>query len=352
MEDLAPRKSPRIKTSISSSDIAIVGAGIAGLTCAKRLSDNGYTVKVFDKGRGPGGRVATRRVHRFSFDHGAQYFTATGREFLNCIDIGRATGAIASWDGTITTFSNDTREPVNDRRQRWVGVPGMSAWMRHVSAGLDVCPRRKIVEITQCAGKWRLFANDGSLVGEADLVIVAVPALQAVPLLACSPDLADEAVRASYQPCWAVLLGFEEPLSVSFDAAFIGDCSLAWVCRDSSKPGRGGGEAWVLHATPSWSRDHLEADPPAVLEDILRTFTRVVGGKVPDPAFSAAHRWRYARVDTPTEQSCLYDSEQKIGACGDWCVGGKIEAAFESGWEMAQRVIDDCITKFDADTRN
>jgi renalase len=322
-------------------EIAVIGAGAAGLACARRLVASGYPVVVFDKGRRPGGRVATRRVEDFAFDHGAQYFTIETADFRMEMDTACEAGAVAPWDGNIVTLSNDASETVDEHRQRWVGVPGMSDLARHLSTGLDIRCERRVANLVREGKAWRLAADDGSTLAKTDLVVVAVPAPQAATLLAGSPDLAHRAAAATVAPCWAVMLGFEEPLPLAFAGAFVGAGPLNWIARDRSKPERAGNEAWVLHAAPSWSRDYLEADRGAVVEDLRDALQVTVGLRTPRPAFAVAHRWRYARVEKPLGEGCLFDPILRIGACGDWCLGSKIEAAFTSGLAMAARIIAD-----------
>jgi len=323
----------------SRLDIAVIGAGIAGLACARTLLDGGHSVTVFDKGRRPGGRVATRRVPGFAFDHGAQYYTAADDGFRAWTDTARQSGAISPWDGKIVRLSNGTAENVDDNRRRWLGVPGMSAVAQYVSFGLDIRCGCRIGEVERNGTGWRLVAEDGSIVAGVDLVVVAVPAPQAHSLLTGSPDLADRAAAASLAPCWAVMLGFDETLLLPFDGAFVDEGPLAWISRNRSKPGREGREAWVLHASPSWSREHLEADRQAVAEDLQRAFRLAAGLRAVQPAYAAAHRWRYARVEAPVGEVCLFDPNLRIGACGDWCLGGKVEAAFASGRSLASRIM-------------
>ena len=328
----------RIPTS-RRSNVAIVGGGIAGLSCARGLVDRGHTVRVFDKGRRPGGRVATRRVERFAFDHGAQYFTTGTDEWSAMIETSARASAVAPWSGSLVSLTGGHAVPVHPEHRRWVGVPGMSALPRHLANDLDIRCGQVIAGLERAGSAWRLLTRDGSVADEAEVVVVAVPAPQAVPLLAASPALANRAAAATVAPCWAALLGFDRDLPLPFDGAFVGDGPLAWICRDRSKPGRSGGEAWVLHASPEWSRNHLEADREAVAEDLRHAFRSAVDTGIPKPAFAAAHRWRYARVEVPLGEACLFDADLAIGACGDWCLGGKIEAAFLSGRALAERIV-------------
>jgi hypothetical protein len=331
----------RSRTHCFRPGIAVIGAGVAGLVCARTLSDCGYSATVFDKGRRPGGRVATRRAPGIAFDHGAQYFTAEDDGFRAWTNIARQTGVIAPWDGNIVSLSNGTVETATDNRRRWLGVPGMSAVAQYLSAGLDIRCGHGIAEVVREGAGWRLVSEDRSIVANADLVVVAVPAPQAISLLTCSHVLASRAAAPIFAPCWAVMLGFDKQLPLPFDGAFIDDSPLSWISRNRSKPGRTDREAWVLHASPTWSREHLEADHQTVSEELQRAFWLAAGHKTPQPAYGAVHRWRYGRVETPVGEACLFDPDLRIGACGDWCLGGKIEAAFASGRAMADRIVAD-----------
>jgi predicted NAD/FAD-dependent oxidoreductase len=212
----------------------------------------------------------------------------------------------------------------------------MGAVARHLARGLDVRNRVKVERLTFREAGWHLEIDDGEVVAVSDAVIVTVPPAQAVPLLAATPRLAEQVAGVVMRPCWAVLLGFEEPLAVGFDGAFVNVGPLAWVARNSSKPGRQGGEAWVLHATAVWSEQNLECDVAQVIARLRDEFAkRCVGTELPAVTLAEAHRWRYAQPDTPLDAPCLYEGDRRIGVAGDWCGGPRIEGAFLSGLALA-----------------
>jgi hypothetical protein len=132
-------------------------------------------------------------------------------------------------------------------------------------------------------------------------------------------------------PCWAALVAFDAPLEGLPDAGFAGDAVLAWFARNGSKPGRDARDAWVLHASPDWSR--VEFDQPAhvVLRALLDRFSERAGRALPRALVSDAHRWRHARVEAPLGEACLFDADAGLGFCGDWCLDARAEAAWISG---------------------
>ena len=316
--------------------VAVIGAGMAGLVCARTLADHRLPVVLFDKSRGLGGRLATRRTDSDAFDHGAQYFTARDPRFRRYVDAWAERALLAEWRPRHDDAAK-SREPW------WVALPGMSTLGRALGADVDRRASCRIVEVRREGEAWRLVDEVGGDQGSFDAVVVAAPAPQAIPLLRAAPALAAAAERAVMAPCWTGLFAFDAPLPLP-DLVRPGDGPLAWLARNGTKPGRDGGESWVVHARPDWSCEHLEADA-ATAVDALTTALRDVAGDLPPPTFARAHRWRYARVETPVGEPCLFDPQTLIGACGDWCLGARVEAAFLSGAAAAGRVLNAAVDR-------
>jgi renalase len=333
--------------------IAVVGAGMAGLACAAALVKAGRSVTLFDKGRRPGGRVATRRAEiaghgTVSFDHGAQFATARGN-LLPWLEAERDRGDAAPWPAADAGGS-----------PRWAGIPGMSALPRSLAAALPAAQAeqkmaRHVAFLRRAAAGWMLrhlpsdtarpgqVTDEGDLAGPFDVVLLALPSPQAAPLLrAAGHAFADDAARAVIAPCWAAMIAKASPVPGP-DVLRPENGPIAWAARESSRPGRTPGsvpDCWVIHATPAWTRAHLEhgADEVAALLDA--EFTALTGSDEP-ALYRAAHRWRHALVETALGTPCLWDPATRLGLCGDWCIGPRIEAAYESGTALAQAVLTD-----------
>ena len=320
--------------------VAGIGAGIAGLVAARTLADHGHGVVVFDKGREPGGRASSRRRESFVFDHGAQYFTARDARFRRHVDAWLDRGVVARWAPRLVVFDGDGVRGSQAEHGRYVGLPGMNAVAAHLARDLDVRSSVRAARLQRHDTVWRIQDDSGEVLTEADVVLVAVPPAQAVALVAAAPCLQEQVSAAVLRPCWAVLLGFESPVPVEFDAAFMKVGPLSWIARNSSKPDREGGEAWVLHASMAWSEQNLECDAAEVTRLLKAEFiSRCVGSETPAVAYADAHRWRYARADPGIEAPCLFDDDLRIGVAGDWCGSSRIEGAFLSGLALAGRVL-------------
>lgn len=323
-------------TPLHVLDVAVIGAGMAGLSCARSLARAGLSVAIFDKARGAGGRMATRRGEQASFDHGAQYFTVRSPDFAADVAQWQAAGAAALWPARVKAWDGSQFSAVADEA-RWVGLPGMSALCRHLLGDLDFAAQHKLSAFARDGAGWRLDFDNGETAACRQLVL-ALPAPQAASLLADQPALQAQAAAVSMQPCWAVMLRLDEVLEVDFDACFVNAGPLGWVARNSSKPGRPAGEAWLLHASAAWSQAQLGAKEDSVGQQLLAAFAELCGRRL-SPVELLAHRWLHAQAEAPLSVGCLYDAEAHLGLAGDWLNGARLEGAWHSGLALAQAIL-------------
>jgi predicted NAD/FAD-dependent oxidoreductase len=317
--------------------LAIVGAGIAGLACARDLAGSGASVTVFEKARGPGGRLCTRRRHDdLRFDHGAQFFTARGADFVERVRRWQSAGVVKPWRGLVGRFDGEWgTEP--DSISRWVGAPRMSALSRHLARGLDVRLETRVTALGEAGdGRWRLATSTQS-VEEFDAVLMTCPGPQAAALLPAGP-VQDRAKRLRYDPCVA-LMGIVSTTSVSrwpYSAGSLHDDVIQWLAREDEKPGRDGPARMVVHATPKWSDRHFDDDPTQIQGAIVERTRALTGVELVDVTL---HRWRYARArPDPHQPAHILDTASGLGLAGDGLAGARVEAAHESGAALSRAV--------------
>ncbi len=289
--------------------VAVVGAGLAGLFAARTLADHGCQVTVFEKSRGAGGRMATRRTATgLRFDHGAQYFTVRNPHFRRYVESWEHDGLLRPWRGRIVVLNDGRVVAEKSATTRYVGVPTMNRICQHLAAGLDVRLGTPVAPLQRIDHGWRLAAEDGSELGEFTAAIVSAPAPQAAKLLSDVPRLAERAGSTPMLACWAVMLALEEPLPCDYAAAFVQDSPLAWLARDRSKPGRAAVvDTWVLHASPTWSHTHLEDAATDAADHLTKAMWEATGLPPVAVNSSAAHRWRFALPTEPRTEMCLFD---------------------------------------------
>ncbi len=310
--------------------VAVVGAGIAGLACARRLMEAGRAVTLFDKGRRPGGRLASRRAGGFRFEHGTPYVEAIEPAFRAALVPPHA----LPWSGP----------------DRWSGVPGMSAIAQSlVPHGAEMHAMRHVAFLHHDAAGWTvrhrdaaetapgLVAAEGGVVSAPfDAVVLAIPAPQAAGLLrGMGHGFAGAVADVTMDPCWTVMPGFAAPQS-GLPPGPAG--MFRWLSQDSARPGHAAApDSWTGHASMAWSRLHLETPAEQVLALLCHAFAEATGIAA-EPAHASVHRWRYATVAAPLGAPCLAGPD-RLALCGDWCTGPGTDAAFRSGVAAAERLL-------------
>jgi hypothetical protein len=307
--------------------IIIIGAGMAGLACAQRLAQMGLAPLVVDKGRGIGGRIATRRLtlaaDAISFDHGAQY--------LKTHDAGFA-AAMAQLGTTCDAWE------AAGVGNALVGVPGMSSIPRAMAAGLDVLSGIEIETVRRQAGQWELITGTTAFI--ADQLVISVPAPQAANLLGPNHALHAQLLQVRMLPCLTLLAAFPSDAPQPFTASLADDQPLAWIAKDNSKPGRSDAiTTWVAQASAAWSEQHLESPPEVAAGQMLDMLCERIGAKREAVIYSAVHRWRYAQACEPIGLPFLASDDGSLHVGGDWCLGTRVADAWRSGIAIANAIL-------------
>jgi predicted NAD/FAD-dependent oxidoreductase len=312
------------------------------MMCARTLADHDFRVTIFEKSRGVGGRMATRRSKDgCQFDHGAQYFTARDVRFRQYVESWIDNGIVKPWRGRIVVLENGDIKGEKGGTERFVAVPQMNAICKYLANDLDIRLRTCISPLQREGNTWRVLDDEGNTMGHFDVAVVSAPAVQTADLLREVPGLANCAQDSVMHGCWAVMLSFPKSLKLDFAGAFVHRSPLSWIARNSSKPKRPAApETWVLHASAEWTHAHLDESEDRIVELLQDAFWTAVGLPPRTTSSSIAHRWRYAIPLEPLTQPYLFDAEMQVAACGDWCAGPRVEGACLSGALVAGRVME------------
>ena len=319
--------------------IAIIGAGISGLTTAINLDKN-YEITLFEKSRGAGGRICTRYTDSYNFDHGAQFFTARSPEFKEFLKPLINSGVIDNWKARLI----EVRDNVIINRQQWnndlphyVGVPSMSSIGKYLSKNLNIKLNTE-VSIQKSLEGWKVVDCDGEVFGHYDWVISSIPAEQSLQLLPDYFSHHDALKQKKMLGCYSLMLGFDEALDLDWDAAQLTGTDISWIAVNSSKPGRPDDYSLLAHSTNEWAEEHLDDDVDAVKAYLCSQVAEIIGQNVYSAHHIDLHRWRYANIPKQDNNTLFIDSESKLAACGDWCKKGRIEEAFRSGFDLAKEM--------------
>jgi len=307
--------------------VAVIGAGIAGLACAQALRSAGHATTLFEKARGIGGRMSTRRcavgAEAFSFDHGATHFTARSKAFK---------ALVLDWQ------ARDLAAPCpSGGLHAWVGTPTMNAPLKDLARGHDIHLGTAITAITRQGAIWSLH-SERQRFDPFDAVILAIPAEQAAPLLSLHDfEMARAAMSVTSRPVWSAMFVFPERIAALPD--FLrGPSPLVYAVRNNARPGRSGAEHWIVQADWSWSERHIAQESEAVSSDLLAILQDIAGEVLPAPLFADAQRWRFAQP-SGSELGHLWNGAIGLGACGDWLSHGFVEHAWQSGRALGKTIL-------------
>ncbi|MFT5803558.1 MAG: renalase [Candidatus Paceibacteria bacterium] len=359
--------------------VAVIGAGLAGVVVAKALDAlPGVNVTIFDKSRGMGGRMSTRRSETHSFDHGVPFFTARDPEFVDFLKTYIASGQLADWRPQVVTLALGEKA----YRRMWyephyVGVPQMNSLAKAVAADLDVIRGVEIKQISGVPGNWQLDTQQGDSLGVFDWVVVATPAEQALRLLPPGSDINSGANSESnseaiservsekvnlqdvqFDPCFSLMIalpvdysmvarqpGLRTKLRRRFDVASVKNSPLKWLIFDQTRPGRHGAPALLAQTTGDWAAEHFDVPLADVQQQLLEVIELLLGPAAlgPEPREVSLHRWRYAQVREALGQPYMELAGQQLALCGDWCRDVEegrrgVEAAYVSARALALRL--------------
>lgn len=352
-------------------DVAIVGAGIAGLVCAQNLSQAGLRVGILEKSRGVGGRVATRRLHHTCADHGTCYLSPQGEAFRAFIDSLQTAGVVQVWTDTVHEMDGTgqiTADP--DRYPRYVAPAGMTAIAKALATNLDIRFSHRVHTLALTDDRrWSLTAEcpteiapNGAAEFTASSLVLAIPAPQAAALVQSLAGILPDAFLSTlngvdYLPSMAVMAGYAPEHQADWDQQYPGvrsltfaqHLALGWIGLDSSKRPPAPQPVFVIQSTGGLAADALDTpDLQPVAQTLLDAAAASLRPWFATPEWFQVHRWRYAFPKSPLTQPFLdgtVDQQNARGrraillCCGDWCGGRKVEAAFRSGAATADRLL-------------
>ncbi len=365
-------------------DVAIIGAGLSGITCARQLTAAGYRVCILDKSRGLGGRMATRRVSpqasaKVRVDHGLRYWQPETEGLKALTQTLLAAGVLMPWNvsayeirqrGALMPVAQSA-EDLKAEDLKYVATAGMSAiakfLTRDFTPGENLLTNHKAVSMSYRGSHWQIECESGAAV-RAERCAIAIPAPQAVALLHSCIDkdssndfnrsltaAIDSLETVPYFPCLTVLAGYHsrhgndmgELDPKGWMVTDYAGTSTDWTGLDSSKRKQADSPVIVIHSKATFAQQYSDTgDLQPAASVLLRANARKLAEWIAQPEWFQIHRWRYAQVN-----SAYPDASMTIGntlVCGgDWCIPAQnesspalqsIDHAYLSGLAMAQRL--------------
>ncbi len=315
-----------------ATDVLVVGAGMAGLIASREVIRAGRSVTVLDKGRGVGGRLASRRIDGAAFDHGAQGFT-TGDSCHAAVGLReRLEGAVADWNPAPAARSSPCH---------WRGVPSMSGVAKHLALGVPVQLETTLTAVRPEATHWVVTTLDGRSI-TAKALILTPPVPQSLALLDAggfplAPALRQRLNIIEYDRCLTVMAVLEGPSRMQHPGGLFFDSGPIASITDNQLKGISGEPAVTLHATPDFSLEHWDHDRMEAGRLLLAAAAECLGAGI---RTYQVHGWRYSRPRVTDPEPCLLASSvPPLVVAGDAFGQGGVEGSAFSGFEAAKAVL-------------
>ena len=323
-----------------SNPVIIIGAGIAGLVAGQQLNHAGLPVLILDKGRGVGGRMATRRFGGGRFDHGAQFFSVRDDRFRQWATDWQAAGLITEWGQGFPSPSEELTAVNGYPRYR--GIGGMTAVAKHLAHHLDVRLQTRVTAVANHHNQWIVHTESGEKY-QGRALLLTPPLPQSLTILdsgkvALPKHMRHDLNSISYNPCLALMALFTgssrlpEPGGLRFPEG-----PISWIADNHQKGISPDGHAVTIHASPVYSHQHWQTDPELVAQELLESAANWLHEDLLDWQL---HRWRYSQPTTtyPEPMICL-PGPPALALAGDAFGGPLVEGAATSGYEAAKALL-------------
>ncbi|MEX2605380.1 MAG: FAD-dependent oxidoreductase [Gracilimonas sp.] len=333
--------------------IAVIGAGISGLTAGRILDKAGHEVVVFEKSRGFGGRLATRMggsENQQKIDHGVTHFTASSPEFRELIEELSGKDIITTWEGDFAHFDKNGKVSLLEKTSPYYIAPnGMNTIGKHLGRNLDIRLNTKVGGLTHIGENRRkkrswMLNFPTALTESADAVIIAAPARQAYALLNTTIDeietlkLVREIDEVEYESQFALSVSFNEAELPEWNALECEGDVIEWISNESTKRNDKDGKSFVVQTTSEFAKKHIGTDREKVEEIILDRLAQILGGWAALPDWKQLHFWRYSRASKPLNHDFMEirGNDTPLALVGGYMNGNTVESAYLSGLKLGK----------------
>jgi predicted NAD/FAD-dependent oxidoreductase len=222
----------------------------------------------------------------------------------------------------------------------------MNSFAKYLSKNLDIALGHRVNDMQQERdGAWSLGFEKTAAGDIQDRsgyhgVICTAPPPQALALLPQGFSKREHLANVRMDACFALMIGLDQKIDTGWDSLRVNDLPVAWLAMNSSKPDRAASvSTLMIHSAPEWSNENVETDRDEIKNILMGITTALTDLDLSAPAYSTLHRWLYASVSQSPHIPCLMDKKLNIVACGDWCLGGRVEGAALSGQAAAQALM-------------
>tara|TARA_B100000963_G_scaffold13669_1_gene10545 strand:- start:23 stop:985 length:963 start_codon:yes stop_codon:yes gene_type:complete len=317
-------------------DFCILGSGIAGSTVANLLSKK-YSVHVFDKARGPGGRSSNKRFkNNLSFDHGVQYISPKSKLFTRYIQKLHRNKILKIWDDNHLDFTFE-KKPFSTK---YIGRRANNDLVKYNLKNIKQSFASPIEKVDFRKYFWEITLKNKSKYQFKSLIITCpFPQLKKLAKHYLNKDILK--LKVQMQPNITVMIALKNQKNLPISSIKFNDDILAWVANENSKKRyKSNINLWTLQATLEWSKKTINKykNDKSIMNQLIMRFIKLTGFEKNKIIFKKIHGWKYSYNYEKTPYLSIWNKKINLGICGDWLSGPKVENAWLSASDLARKI--------------
>ena len=322
-------------------NVAVIGAGITGITLANLLQKK-FNLTVFEKSRGVGGRMATRRAEPYQFNHGAQYFKIENKEFKDFLQPLILNKIIKPLEANQIEILN--KEVIKRtkiyKKQYFTAESKMNSVVKYlINNNFSIKLLCKIEKIIKENDKWIVIDSGQVSYGPYDWLIITIPPNQAKEILYNNFKLLDIIKKIKMRSCYSLMLGFDKFEEFDFDTALFLNEDVQWLSIRKIILENKEYYNLLINSSYNFAEQNINCSKDKISDHLIKQVSDILKCKLNNYEHKALHFWKYAMSEKNNSLGSLLDEDFKIIVCGDWCMNGKVEGGFLSAKDAVNKLL-------------
>ena len=322
-------------------NVAVIGAGITGMALANLLQKK-VKLTVFEKSRGVGGRMATRRAEPYQFNHGAQYFKIENKEFKNFLQPLMQNKIIKQLETNHIEILN--KEVVKSTKTYnkiyYTPVSKMNSVVKYfINNNFFIKLLCKIEKTVKENDKWFIINSDNVSYGPYDWLFITIPPNQALEILYNNFKFLDIIKKIKMRSCYSLMLGFDKIKEFDFDTALFLDEDVQWLSIRKKIIENKKYYNLLINSSYNFAEKNVNGNKDKISDYLIKQVSDIIKYELNNYEHKALHFWKYAMSEKNYNLGSLLDENLKVVVCGDWCMNGRVEGGFLSALDAANKLL-------------
>ena len=321
-------------------NVAVIGAGITGITLANLLQKK-VNLTVFEKSKGVGGRMATRRAEPYQFNHGAQYFKIENKEFIDFLQPLIQNKIIKHYEANHIEILNKKviKRTKTYNKIYYTAQSKMNSVVKYlINNNFFIKLLCKIEKTIKENDKWFIIDSDKISYGPYDWLFITIPPNQVLEILCNNFKYLDIIKKIKMRSCYSLMLGFDKIKELNFDTALFLDEDVQWLSIRKKILENKKYYNLLINSSYNFAEKNINGSKDKISNYLIKQVSGILNCELNNYEHKALHFWKYAMSETNNNLGSLLDEELKAIVCGDWCMNGKVEGGFLSAKDAANKL--------------